>query len=134
QPVNGDLPPHAMRPITAPVAGAGAATQLAQDGGEAVVIEYLRNLREFAQRQQELVLNFLDRDSGTRRVPEAARPQEAVTTPARPDVPKPQLQRPSADPGAPSTPDVKATLLRLVADRTGYPIEMLDLELDLEAD
>ncbi len=39
------------------------------------------------------------------------------------------------DPGAPSAADpVAEQVLQLVSERTGYPVDMLDLELDLEAD
>ena len=30
--------------------------------------------------------------------------------------------------------EVRATVLALVADKTGYPLDMLDVDLDLEAD
>ena len=44
---------------------------------------------------------------------------------------------PAAAGGPPALPeddDVRARVLGLVAEKTGYPIDMLDLELDLEAD
>ncbi|MGB8859531.1 MAG: SDR family NAD(P)-dependent oxidoreductase [Ilumatobacteraceae bacterium] len=40
----------------------------------------------------------------------------------------------AATPSAPAGDEVAATILRLVAEQTGYPPEMLDLDLDLEAD
>ena len=33
-----------------------------------------------------------------------------------------------------SSPDIQAYVLADVSEKTGYPVEMLDLELDLEAD
>ena len=55
---------------------------------------------------------------------------------------EPQVQVVAAAPVAPATPpkpnssteSVKDRVLALVADKTGYPIDMLDLDLDLEAD
>ena len=44
--------------------------------------------------------------------------------------PEPEPARPSVEGGV----DVTAEVLALVADKTGYPADMLDLELDLEAD
>ncbi len=37
-------------------------------------------------------------------------------------------------PGSPKTEPVKDKVLALVAEKTGYPVDMLDLDLDLEAD
>ena len=46
--------------------------------------------------------------------------------------------QPSAVPGTNAAPaarvDVKSMLLSIVAERTGYPTEMLDVDADLEAD
>jgi malonyl CoA-acyl carrier protein transacylase len=36
--------------------------------------------------------------------------------------------------GSPSNHEIKAFVLKEVAEKTGYPVEMLDLDLDLEAD
>jgi acyl carrier protein len=69
-----------------------------------------------------------------------AQPAVASTAPAAPvlhetvspvqgapqPVPAPQL--------ATSTDDLKAMLLQIVSEKTGYPQEMLDLEMDMEAD
>jgi NAD(P)-dependent dehydrogenase (short-subunit alcohol dehydrogenase family)/acyl carrier protein len=57
----------------------------------------------------------------------------AVPTPSpRP----PALQVPEATPAAPqlAADPVKDRILAVVADKTGYPVDMLDLDLDLEAD
>lgn len=39
-----------------------------------------------------------------------------------------------ASPASPATDDIAAILLGVVADKTGYPVEMLDLAMDIEAD
>jgi acyl carrier protein/NAD(P)-dependent dehydrogenase (short-subunit alcohol dehydrogenase family) len=61
----------------------------------------------------------------------------------RPDLQKPAPQTEAAAEtvavapapvGTPSSDGVKETVLRIVSEQTGYPIDMLDLELDLEAD
>ena len=60
--------------------------------------------------------------------------QPAVETKAAPAV-KHQAPAPSPQPPAPVAADpVKERLLALVAEKTGYPSDMLDLDLDLEAD
>ncbi|HSF43078.1 MAG TPA: SDR family NAD(P)-dependent oxidoreductase, partial [Thermoanaerobaculia bacterium] len=61
---------------------------------------------------------------------------EAVA-PTRPSPPSP-LSRPAPSPspgeGEPVRDEVAETILSLVAEKTGYPREMLDFDLDMEAD
>ncbi|MFI5606904.1 beta-ketoacyl synthase N-terminal-like domain-containing protein [Amycolatopsis sp. NPDC051903] len=56
----------------------------------------------------------------------------AITTnghhPELPVAPRPELPAPAA------TPDVASVLVEVVAEKTGYPVEMLDVSMDLEAD
>jgi acyl carrier protein len=70
----------------------------------------------------------------------AAEVQQAVETPAEvtPEVSvvvafTPQ---PEAEPAAATNefPDLAQTLLAITSDKTGYPVEMLELEMDMEAD
>ncbi len=65
-------------------------------------------------------------------IPSTSKAPEAVALPAKVETPEPLpplLPRSSvqADP-------VKERVLALVAEKTGYPVDMLDLDLDLEAD
>ncbi|MEU5879381.1 beta-ketoacyl synthase N-terminal-like domain-containing protein [Spirillospora sp. NPDC047279] len=53
--------------------------------------------------------------------------------PAAPTVPAPAPPRTPAPP-AQDGPDLAAALMEVVADRTGYPVEMLDADMELEAD
>jgi 3-oxoacyl-(acyl-carrier-protein) synthase/acyl carrier protein/NAD(P)-dependent dehydrogenase (short-subunit alcohol dehydrogenase family) len=79
------------------------------------------------------------------RTPQAPPPTPVVTTkPAPPPLsaiaePAPKVHAaaptPSASPKAAAKGDaVKEKVLALVAEKTGYPVDMLDLDLDLEAD
>ena len=67
-------------------------------------------------------------------LPEAA-PVAAVPAPApaAPAIPA-QAAAPEAPAPAPTGDPVTAQVLAVVADKTGYPSDMLDLDLDLEAD
>ena len=68
------------------------------------------------------------------RAPQAAQAHPVVETKAAPEV-KQQPPAPSPQPPAPvATDPVKERILALVAEKTGYPSDMLDLDLDLEAD
>jgi NAD(P)-dependent dehydrogenase (short-subunit alcohol dehydrogenase family)/acyl carrier protein len=68
------------------------------------------------------------------------KPAADAGAPARPEsAPAPSPEAPAkAEPQAaaaePETGGVKETVLRIIAEKTGYPSDMLDLDLDLEAD
>ncbi|MFV9506726.1 MAG: beta-ketoacyl synthase N-terminal-like domain-containing protein, partial [Oscillochloridaceae bacterium umkhey_bin13] len=67
--------------------------------------------------------------------PSALSPQPSVA--AQPSALSPQpsaVPQPSALSPQPSIDPVEAKVLEIVAEKTGYPSEMLDLDLDLEAD
>ncbi|MBV9742495.1 MAG: SDR family oxidoreductase, partial [Acidobacteriia bacterium] len=57
-------------------------------------------------------------------------PQPLVPDP-RPLIPEPQSHAPET---GPTKDQLRSQLLAIVSDRTGYPAEMLNLDLDLEAD
>ncbi|GMU53293.1 MAG: hypothetical protein AMXMBFR33_24390 [Candidatus Xenobia bacterium] len=63
----------------------------------------------------------------------APSPQPAVVQPP-PASPQPVAQSLPAAPAAPSQPSAEPVLLAVVAEKTGYPVEMLHLDMDLEAD
>ena len=64
---------------------------------------------------------------------------DRTPTTTAPRRPRPQRRAPAAatatvEPGPSTDADVEADILALVADKTGYPADMLALDLDLEAD
>jgi acyl carrier protein len=103
------------------------------------MVEYLRGVREAIEAQRDVMLRYL----GAELPPRANGRHEAEAAPARMaiDLPAPEtVVGPRAAPvtsdrrtGATARP-VSEALLAIVSERTGYPIEMLDLDLDLEAD
>ena len=78
------------------------------------------------------VIGFVrDRAPGSGAVAAAPEP-EPTAAPAQAE-PEPAVAEP--EPAAPAADlDVEAEVLAVVADKTGYPADMLDLDLDLEAD
>lgn len=62
--------------------------------------------------------------------------QVSVVTSEAPPTAKPSEPLPSPTTATPASSDdpIKRTVLRIVAEKTGYPEDMLDLDLDLEAD
>ncbi|HLY16395.1 MAG TPA: SDR family oxidoreductase [Bryobacteraceae bacterium] len=75
-------------------------------------------------------LRVRERKEAPAPAPAPAKPAaRAVEAPALP----PELLAPAADPVSAADP-VKERILALVAEKTGYPSDMLDIDLDLEAD
>ncbi len=139
-PMHGELPAHAMRPILAPLAlGAAPGVAPAGDDRQAIVLEYLRNMREMVETQRRVMMGYLGAaDTPARAVIDADVLQPGAGAPA-PRAEASALSAPAAAAVAPpAVPaaglDVAQVLLSIVAQRTGYPTEMLDLDLDLEAD
>ena len=65
-----------------------------------------------------------------RSAPVAAPPPRTETAPA----PGPAATAPAATPAADPDAELRARVLEIVSEKTGYPAEMLELDLDLEAD
>jgi acyl transferase domain-containing protein/NAD(P)-dependent dehydrogenase (short-subunit alcohol dehydrogenase family) len=64
----------------------------------------------------------------------AKKPTPAVAeAPVQPQAPSPR-PAPSPAPAAPAVENLEGMLLGVVAERTGYPVEMVSLDADLEAD
>ncbi|HWE70412.1 MAG TPA: phosphopantetheine-binding protein, partial [Acidimicrobiales bacterium] len=107
---------------------------------EATVLEHLRSLREIVATEREVMLAYLGAPvEGTVPVASPLTPVGPGTngdapaigqTEALPAAPGPESPPPTAVRGD----ALLALVLQLVADRTGYPTDMLDPDLDLEAD
>ena len=92
-------------------------------------------------RTLEEIVDYLKSEAGQSAVP--APPETVVSTPpAAAETPaESQASHPTLEQEGSSTvlegysvEDLTKTLLEIVAEKTGYPAEMLDLEMDLEAD
>ena len=160
-PAKGDLPTEAMVPLTRPpvdfttMVSNGSTGQYGGapgDGREASVAEYLRNLRELAEAQRQVMLSFLGTPPAIQAgqpVQYAVPPREVTAIPAAQAQPV-QAGQPAAQPvaepaAAAAAPveekkqgatreEMQEVLLSIVSERTGYPPEMLGLDLDLEGD
>lgn len=108
-----------------------------------VVADYLHNLRETVAAERDVLMRYLDAESGrllgapappgsaARRSLEAHEATEVVATTAT-GTAVAEVDAPTA---APLTREaLLAALVDIVAERTGYPEDMLGPELDLEAD
>ncbi|WP_308296949.1 SDR family NAD(P)-dependent oxidoreductase [Streptomyces sp. ISL-44] len=136
-PVAGGLRPASRVTVPPPVAPAA-------DRREEAVLEYLRGARELVEAQRDVLLGYLgtERTSPARPVaaggpaPGLAAPASAPATAPAPAVggPAPAPASASAARAIQSPEDVMEAVLEIVHTRTGYPRDMLDPGLDLEAD
>ncbi|MBP9800450.1 MAG: SDR family NAD(P)-dependent oxidoreductase, partial [Sterolibacterium sp.] len=157
RPRQGELPRHAGRRLTAPLAirvgsvsgvsgvpGAPGifghmegAQILSQEPVDQAVFSYLNNMRDLVQAQRDVMLGLLgaplvEGAAAIPRVSTVARAVQGASLPA----PSSSSSISVAGKPAPAVPaaNVRDTLLTIVSERTGYPADMLDPELDLEAD
>jgi acyl transferase domain-containing protein/phosphopantetheinyl transferase/acyl carrier protein len=131
------LPP----PMTGNTTGDASRTRL--------MAEYLSTMERFLDVQQEVVRAFLGTPSAgpvpvlaprletfgvdVGAVARAARPA-SIVPPARVDPPEQPGPAPAEQDAERGEADPAAIFLRIVSEKTGYPMEMLDLSLNMEAD
>ncbi|MGI5451751.1 SDR family NAD(P)-dependent oxidoreductase [Streptomyces sp. CA-249302] len=148
----GDLLPGALAPARR-VAETTVTTNLPADPSgqpgqvnrDALVAEFLRTSRDMVAAQRDVLLTYFGGAAAGQWVPAAPVPMAPVPALAVPEAPVvpvavPQLPEPqpesAADP-APASPagtDVLGLVLEIISDRTGYPVDMIEPDLDLEAD
>jgi acyl transferase domain-containing protein/NAD(P)H-dependent flavin oxidoreductase YrpB (nitropropane dioxygenase family)/NAD(P)-dependent dehydrogenase (short-subunit alcohol dehydrogenase family) len=122
-PAVGPLPDFAMHPITDPIPASAFKGRAAgaTSAREAVVVEFLQSMRDMVKTQREVMLTYLGATPSV--VNSASAPADAESA-----------SNAGETANAEETVDIQAVLLEQVSDRTGYPVEMLDLDLDLAAD
>ncbi|MFC8823912.1 SDR family NAD(P)-dependent oxidoreductase [Streptomyces sp. NPDC057137] len=152
---DGTIPPtalHPARPVTELIVPENQSPHSAPD---ALVAEFLRTSRDLVAAQRDVLMTYLGGPGAVAAVqapaPVAWQPAAvaAVAAPTAPSVlALPAAASPTAAAGPTTTPvaeaeatasatdpeSVLAAVLTVVADRTGYPVEMIEPELDLEAD
>jgi acyl transferase domain-containing protein/NAD(P)H-dependent flavin oxidoreductase YrpB (nitropropane dioxygenase family)/acyl carrier protein len=116
RPLRGELPEFGMTPVLEPVAAAAGGDR------EATVGDFLRGMREMVEAQKEVMLRYLGAS------PSASASASASPSPSVPA----SAPAPAPEPAPASTP--MELLIGLVSARTGYPVDMIDVDLDLEAD
>lgn len=129
RPAVGEPPAGALRPVSGPVVRSlGALAPPAGDGREGVMLEYLRGVRGLVEQQREVMLRYLGaapeavvHEGRVEVLPAVVGSQTALV-----------VASPIIDVGPPRS--MGELLLDIVSARTGYPVEMLGLDLDLEAE
>ncbi|MBV8325012.1 type I polyketide synthase [Chryseobacterium sp.] len=144
-PTTGNLPANGALPILNPIQMNNFTNQQtpapeSQSTAERMLQEYLNSMKLMIQAQRDVMLSFMGQN------PQAF-PAPVYTTPATAPVhqmaaiPAQTVQPAHQEIPLATTPvkqaparDIKALLLQVVSDKTGYPQEMLGMEMDLEAD
>ena len=146
-PSNGKLPANGALPIIEPIQMKNRELrseplQAAQSASDLMMQEYLNSMKLLIQAQRDVMLTFLGQHvplnnglSNPQPVLTQSIPQ-AHYAPAPVVAPQAVLQQSvaTAVKAVAEQKDVKLALLQIVSDKTGYPQEMLGMEMDLEAD
>ncbi|RDI34995.1 acyl transferase domain-containing protein [Lentzea flaviverrucosa] len=113
---NGEALPGGLRPATEfPTLRVGSGL-----GRDEIIEKFLDGMRDAVSAQRDVLLSYLGTEPASVPAPRQVIDQQPVAVVAEP-VAKPQE-------------DVGAVVLRTISNRTGYPVEMLQPGLDLEAD
>jgi len=152
-PSNGKMPANGAYPITEPLknlsVGNGAATNgnvnvpqmMTNSASDQIVLEYLNSMKTMLQSQRDVMLGYL----GYTPPPMTDAVVTSTTIPVQQAQPVNNVQQTiisqpvqatpvKSAPAAVSVEEIKTILLEIVSEKTGYPSEMLGLDLDLEAD
>ncbi|WP_247195703.1 type I polyketide synthase [Streptomyces sp. GESEQ-35] len=108
---------------------------------DALISEFLRTSREMVAAQRDVLLTYFGGAAAAGQWVPAQQP--AVQLPVQLPVEQPALQPATPEPVAPVAPvapqgpeevDVLSVVLEIISERTGYPMDMIEPDLDLEAD
>jgi len=143
-PTTGNLPSNGALPLINPIPmnnftnNPQAPATEAQSTAERMLQEYLNSMKLMIQAQRDVMLSFMGQNPQAFPAPVYHSPIPAPAhqpISAIPDQPVHQEKPVAVVPvkQAPSR-DIKSLLLQVVSDKTGYPQEMLGMEMDLEAD
>lgn len=141
-PSTGKLPANGASPITQPIVMKANAThtentQISGSAKDLMMQEYLQSMKALIQAQRDVMLSFLGQVPN---VTFSQAPAVTLQSPAPISIETPVVVNEMAVAQAPTavaTPvqkDFKLVLLQIVSDKTGYPQEMLGMDMDLEAD
>ncbi|WP_369221584.1 SDR family NAD(P)-dependent oxidoreductase [Streptomyces sp. R39] len=102
---------------------------------DALIAEFLRTSREMVAAQRDVLLTYF----GATQVQVPAAPVLLQQLPpAEALTPQPQPAEPALAPapvaGPEAAADVERVVLEIISERTGYPVDMIEPDLDLEAD
>ncbi|MEV7983566.1 acyltransferase domain-containing protein, partial [Streptomyces sp. NPDC086519] len=136
----GDLLPGALAPARRVVETTTVTTNQphgAPADRDALIADFLRTSREMIAAQRDVILTYFGAAPGERTLVAPPAPSAVpVAAVSAPEPPPAQQQKPEAEspPGTRTEADVLHTVLEIIGERTGYPVDMIEPDLDLEAD
>lgn len=136
-PLVGAAPAHGAQVVSEPVVQLGSApaqtaVPVIGNTAEQAMLGYLNNMRELVSAQRDVLQSYFGAPAGASQVVRTVAPVAEVVAPRLSSA---LIAVPVATTAAAADqPDPRAMLLSIVSERTGYPADMLDLDLDLEAD
>ncbi|MEY9947960.1 beta-ketoacyl synthase N-terminal-like domain-containing protein, partial [Kitasatospora sp. GAS1066B] len=98
--------------------------------GDALVSEFLRSSRELIAAQRDVLMTYLGGTSGG---PVPFAPPPVAAGAVMPAAPAAAPERPAAA-QPPEVTDLLGLVVEVIGERTGYPADMIEPDLDLEAD
>ncbi|PSL27072.1 type I polyketide synthase [Chitinophaga ginsengisoli] len=139
-PTTGKLPAHGALPVLQPIqlkTAMAAQPVIVNGNAEHMVQEYLNSVKYLIQAQRDVILGYLGQNPANisrLEIPEtpvakAATPAKKEQEPATTQVKVSVSTQPAR-----GKQDVKKILIEVVSAKTGYPHEMLGMEMDMEAD
>ncbi|MDH6143388.1 acyl transferase domain-containing protein/NAD(P)H-dependent flavin oxidoreductase YrpB (nitropropane dioxygenase family) [Kitasatospora sp. GP30] len=131
---DGELLPGALAPAR-PVPEALMAPQQAggrPSAGDELIADFLRSSRELIQAQRDVLLTYFGGAQGVPAVAAVAVPAP-VAMPVAASVAVPVAATAVEPPTAGAT-DLLGVVIEVISERTGYPADMIEPDLDLEAD
>ncbi len=133
RPIKGKLPVHVANPMTEPIQslslqGSGHAA----GGRDEVMREYLKSVRQFMQSQRDVMVSYLGGVPPAQVAGSFDDVDEQAALEAGSDTIEGELME--MEEMEPESVNVQDLLLEIVSDKTGYPVEMLDLDLNMESD
>ncbi len=144
----GNLPPNGALPITQPLqinnfSIAKGNTDIQLTESDHIMLEYLNNMKTMIQNQRDVMVSYFGQNPGISQssqnhttkvsIPTQTKTPEKQQTNIN-STPTPQPTQNTAIAHTFSTKEIKSALLETVSEKTGYPVDMLGLDLDLEAD
>ncbi|WP_407667050.1 SDR family NAD(P)-dependent oxidoreductase [Mucilaginibacter sabulilitoris] len=147
-PATGKLPSNGALPITEPIKMINKdlrteIPQVVNSAAELMMQEYLNSMKMMIQAQRDVMLTFLGQNPAINnpivyQTPLTVSPQPLPVAERQQVIADQDVQVIEAPPVVSKTAvaqkDIKQILLQVVSEKTGYPQEMLGMEMDLEAD
>lgn len=142
KPIVGKTPSNLLKPITKPIKLSKTGTQSLgnitnANTRDTIMMEYLNTIKNVMDTQKDIMVRYLGGDSllpipSTTKNPNDSEQTNHSDTAENSDVEITSKTEPVSN--KTNSIDFKQELLNLVSEKTGYPLDMLDLDLDLEAD